>query len=152
MADFFGTHNTEAFETRPAINVPAGVANGRVRVLYDEFIVPASSPPGAADVIFMGGLLIPKGARILDAVIANDVDYSSGTSLIDVEVVVDGVVTTLITGHDGDAAAAMTRVLVGDQGTIGFELLGEGEIRLNPTGDVNVAGAVIRVQITFAQD
>lgn len=154
MADFFGTTATlvTASETSPIVNAKPIDLAGRERVLFDTFVIPSSSPPAAADTIFMGGGKLPKGARITDVWIGASADISDGTCLIGVEVVTDAGTTILLNAFDADAAAAFTRLTVADIATVGFELDSDGQVQLNPSGDVNTADAVITLRISYVID
>ena len=154
MTDFFGTQATltTPSQTSPIQNAEPNDLQGRVRIFFDTYVIPAASPPAAADTIFMGGGTLPKGARVIDGWIGASADISDGTCLIGVEVVTDAGTTILINAFDADAAAAFTRVTVADIATVGFVLDSEGTVQLNPTGDVNTAAAVITVCLLYVID
>lgn len=77
MATKYGTEATKVLNTVPAAGLAEqGLVSGRVHVLYDEFDLAAAITN--ADVIKMGGGLIPAGARIVNAFIDSaDLDSSS---------------------------------------------------------------------------
>lgn len=154
MADFFGTQATltTASQTSPIVNSEPNDLQGRQRIFFDTYVIPAASPPAAADTIFMGGGTLPKGARITDVWIAANVDISDGTCLLGVEVVTDAGTTILLNAFDADAAAAFTRLGVADIATLGFVLDSEGTVQLNPSGDVNTAAGIITLCITYVID
>ena len=155
MTDFFGTQATltTPSQTSPIVNAEPNDLHGRVRVFFDTYVIPASSPPAAADTIFMGGGKIPKGARIIDGWIAASADISDGTCLIGVETLSDDDTTTIIiNAFDADAAAAFTRVTVADVATLGTVMDADARVQLNPTGDVNTAAAVITVCLLYVID
>ncbi len=154
MATFFGTNATltTASETSPVVLVDPNDLQGRVRVFFDTYVVPASSPPAAADLILMGGGLLPKDARIIDVWIGASEDLSDGTALLGVEVVTTAGTTILLNAFDADAAAAFTRLTVADIATVGFKLDSDGQVQLNPSGDINTAAAVITLMITYVID
>ena len=66
MANRYGTNADLLLVDVPAGKAGIGEIGGRVRVNYDEFSYTALL--ANADVIYMGGL-IPKGARVIEAVL-----------------------------------------------------------------------------------
>ena len=157
MTDFFGLNYTAVnrSQTSPIANLEPNDLQGRVRVFYDTYTVPAASPPAAADTIFMGGV-IPKGARIVDGWVSASADLSDGTALLNVEIVTDAGTSTIITDVDFDAAGGVWRFggATGDgaDAIAAFVLDSDGQVQLDPSGDINTAAAVIKVVLFYVID
>lgn len=77
MAEFYGVEADKINVDSPPQHADVGAVGGVVRLLYDKFTLTADL--SANDVLIMGGK-IPKGARVIDAMVKHaDLDTSGGT-------------------------------------------------------------------------
>lgn len=77
MATVYGENADKILVDDPSQRADVGSLGGRVRCLYDKYTFTADLSSG--DVIVMGGK-IPKGARVIDAMVKHaDLDTSGGT-------------------------------------------------------------------------
>ncbi len=76
MSAYYGTNATLRDQTLPSGKVGIGEANGRVRIAYDEWAVPAA-------VIAINSTVdlfeLPKGARVLNAFVSAPDQGTTGT-------------------------------------------------------------------------
>jgi len=77
MASVYGTEATKIWNQEPSEPAAVGTLGGGMRLHYDKYTYTADLSTG--DLILMNGLL-PKGARIIDAMIKfEDLDGAGGT-------------------------------------------------------------------------
>lgn len=65
MATQYGTNATLSLNTVPPAKVPPGEGGGKVRILWDKFAMPSVTPP-TNDLIYLFGVLLPPGARLMN--------------------------------------------------------------------------------------
>jgi hypothetical protein len=78
MATLYATNATQHAAV-PSGKSKIGEQGGVVRCIYDEYTATASNTPSNGDVIKFGGL-IPKGARVLEAVMSFEDMGGTGTA------------------------------------------------------------------------
>jgi hypothetical protein len=65
----YGVNYTKAFVNVPSRPVEQGESGGKVKCLFDSYTLPAGVID-VGDVVKLGGLKLPQGARVVDATIA----------------------------------------------------------------------------------
>jgi hypothetical protein len=124
----------------PSEKVPKGEANGNVRVMYDEFVLPSDA---AASAVVTLGAPIPAGARILSAKL-KCADLG-GTGTLDLGDAADA--DGYIAGGDASGQAAQ---LDGSGAYIGTQLAADSQTLLTMTGVTSGAtGVKIRVWVSY---
>jgi hypothetical protein len=68
LGTVYGVNYTKAFISNPTSPVPQGESGGKVKCLYDSYTLP-SAVIDDADVVNLGGMVLPAGARVVDATI-----------------------------------------------------------------------------------
>lgn len=69
LGTVYGSNYTKAFISNPVQMVEQGVSGGKVKCLYDSYTLP-SAVIDVGDVVKLGALKLPKGAKVVDAIIA----------------------------------------------------------------------------------
>lgn len=138
MSTKYGSNYTDRFQTKPVVPVDASNYGGNVKAMYDEYTLAAALSTG--DVLKMGRL--PKGAKVLEVILASaDLD-SSTNCLLDV-----GLSYPNGDGTDDDnaflasvnAQSAVTKAMSAQNNMTGFGLETEGEadveVKVQVAGD-----------------
>ena len=81
MAQFYAVNAADNENTVPVVKIPVGEGGGRLRVMFDSWVLPATAP-GANDLVDFCAPL-PPNARLLDVVLvfpawANSATFSMG--------------------------------------------------------------------------
>lgn len=69
LGTVYGANYTKAFVSNPVQVVEQGLSGGKVKCLFDSYTLPAAVID-VGDVVKLGALKLPKGARVVDATIA----------------------------------------------------------------------------------
>lgn len=143
MSIYKGVNKTKIDAISPDTIITKGEMGGKVRVMYDTYIVPATPLATTTDEIEMGNEL-PLGARIVDVILYNGCasravsvgDYESTTRYL-------ASVTTSETDHI-DLATAATGYVVDMS-----ETLADNQIIVTPIGGPLTEADVIRIAILY---
>lgn len=69
LGTVYAANYTKAFLSNPVQMVEQGVSGGKVKCLFDTYTLPAGVID-VGDVVKLGALKLPKGAKVVDATIA----------------------------------------------------------------------------------
>jgi hypothetical protein len=149
MATVYGVNATKRDVNVPADKIAAGEVNGKVMVAYDEYT--ASGALSNGDVIKL--MKIPKGARLLDAVVQADDLGTTGTGKLGWEAGAsaaeaaddDGIIASL----DFNTAAARTRMTTA--AGVMKKFTEEVQVSLTLTAATTAAGS-IKVYLMYVVD
>lgn len=155
MASLYSAGYTDAFVDVPSEKVKANKWGGRVRCAYDSYSLSADTASG--DKLYMCKL--PKGARILDVVLAvTDLDGSGGTLDVGYEYNASG--DSALTDDpdaflaDVDVTSAITVGMIeqANMAGFGYELEGEADIVVSFDGDCDATSGIIKLSVLYAVD
>lgn len=68
LGNVYGVNYTKAFVSVPAVIVEQGESGGKVKCIYDSYTLPGAVLDTAA-VVTLGAAKLPKGAKVVDAVV-----------------------------------------------------------------------------------
>ena len=103
LGTVYGANYTKAFLSNPVQVVEQGVSGGKVKCIYDTYTLP-TAVIDVGDIVKVGGVKLPKGARVVDATIAC---ASLGTT---------GILSLGYAANGVDAAAADAFIASADAG------------------------------------
>lgn len=69
LGTVYGANYTKAFNSNPPVMVAQGESGAKVKCLQDSYTLP-SAVIDVGDVVKLGALKLPKGAKVVDAIIA----------------------------------------------------------------------------------
>lgn len=69
LGTVYGANYTKAFNSNPPVMVAQGESGAKVKCLQDSYTLP-TAVIDVGDVVKLGALKLPKGAKVVDAVIA----------------------------------------------------------------------------------
>ncbi len=152
MASKYGLAYTDKFQTVPSVAIAANKYGGRVHVCYDTYAL--AGDLATTDKIYMGKL--PKGARVIDAILAfDDLDASGGT--LDVGYEYNAVGESALVD---DPNAFLDAVDVTSAGTVGmieqanmvgfgYQVLGDADIVVTPSADTDATTGTIKLAVYY---
>ena len=142
----YAANYTKAFLSTPVQMVEQGVSGGKVKCLYDTYTLP-TAVINVGDVVKLGALKLPKGAKVVDATIACASLGTTGILKLGYEA--NGVDAAdddaFIASADAGGQAVMAKPAAGAAGifkTLGAEtqvVLGCSEISTNNNVKIEVA-------------
>jgi len=153
MASKYGVEYTKVTQNVPSEKAQANKWHSKVHYLYDSYALSADLASG--DKIYLGKL--PKGARVLDVILAfNDLDGSGGT--LDVGYEYNAVGESALTD---DPDAFLADVDVTSAGTVGmieqanmagfgYEIEGDADVVVTVDGDTDATSGTIKLLVTYA--
>lgn len=150
LGTVYAANYTKAFLSTPVQMVEQGVSGGKVKCLYDSYTLP-TAVIDVGDVVKLGALKLPKGAKVVDATIACASLGTTGILKLGYEA--NGVDSAdddaFIASADAGGQAIMAKPAAGAAGifkTLGAEtqvVLGCSEISTN--NDVKIEVAVFYI-------
>ena len=150
MTDLYGVNYTKAYVNKPSEKAGKGEYNGHVKILFDEYVVPAANELATADFIYLGKL--PKGARVIGGKVKCEAAGATGIFQIGYEangvdaVDVDGFAAAV----DPGAAAVLQEL---DGAAIGKKFLAETTVVLDVTEvTADAGGDTYQVWIQYIVD
>lgn len=153
MASKYGLAYTDKFQTIPSVAIAANKYGSRVHSCFDSYTVTADLASG--DKIYLGKL--PKGARVLDVIVAfADLDASGGT--VDVGYEYNAVGESALTDDpdaflaDVDVTSAGTVGMIEQANMVGFgyEIEGDADIIVTIDGDTDATSGAIKLLVVYA--
>lgn len=146
LGTVYGVNYTKAFVSNPVQVVDQGLSGGKVKCLIDSYTLP-SDVIDVGDVVKLGGLKLPKGARVVDAIIACASLGTKGILKLGYEAngVDDADDAAFIAAADAGGQAVMAHPAAGAAGIfkkLGAEtqvVLGCSEISTNTDVEIQVA-------------
>lgn len=69
LGTVYGANYTKAFNSNPPVMVAQGESGAKVKCLQDSYTLP-TAVIDVGDVVKLGALKLPKGAKVVDAIIA----------------------------------------------------------------------------------
>ncbi len=69
LGTVYGANYTKAFNSNPPVMVAQGESGAKVKCLQDSYTLP-TAVINVGDVVKLGALKLPKGAKVVDAIIA----------------------------------------------------------------------------------
>ena len=151
MATKYSTQYDQAYITKPFSALKPNEQAGRVRCAYAKYSF--SADLAAADVINM--FKLPKGARIVDAILKTpDLDASGGTLDVGYDSGLNGDETADPDGLFVDVdvtSAALTRMLVGAAAHF-RELLDEVNVQITIDGDTDATSGDVFLAVFYVLD
>lgn len=155
MASIYSVGYSDAHVEEPAERVKVNKRHGRIRAAYDTYTITADVASG--DKLYM--FKLPKGARILNAVLAfSDLDGSGGTLDVGYEYNADGdsALTDDLDGFlaDVDVTSAGTVGMVeqANMAGFGYELEGVADIVVTFDGDTDATTGTIKLLVEYVLD
>ena len=151
MASLYGVEYTNAVNDVPSEKALPNKWGSRLRSTYDSYTILADLAVG--DKIYLGRL--PKGARIIDVIVAfADLDTSGGTVDVGYEYA-DATLTDdldgFASGIDVTSAGAYSMSADGaNMAGFGYELTGETDIVVTTVGDTDATSGDIKVCVIWA--
>lgn len=152
MASLYGSAYTDKFQTIPSVAIAANKYGGRVHACYDSYALTADT--ASADKIYMGKL--PKGARVIDCIIAfADLDGSGGTLDIGYEYNATG--ESALTDDpdaflaDVDVTSAGTVGMIEQANMVGFgyQVEGDADVVITFDGDCDATSGTIKLLVVY---
>lgn len=153
MASLYSVGYTDAFRDVPSEKVHANKWGGKSRWAYDSFSLTADTASG--DKVYM--FKLPKGARIINAILAtSDLDGSGGTLDVGYEYNASGdsALTDDTDAFLADVDVASAAITVGmieqvNMAGFGYELEGEADIVVVFDGDCDATSGTIKLAVEF---
>lgn len=152
MASLYSVGYTDAFVDVPSEKVKANKHYGKARWAYDTYALSADTASG--DKLYM--FKLPKGARILDVILAaTDLDGSGGTLDVGYEYNASGDsaltddLDAFLADVDVTSAATVGMIEQANMAGFGYELEGEADIVVSFDGDCDATTGTIKLAVQF---
>lgn len=152
MASLYGLEYTNVTQDVPSEKAPINKWGGNIRCMYDTYAISADVASG--DKLYMGKL--PKGARVLDVILAfADLDGSGGTLDVGYEYNATGNTLTddldaFLADVDVTSAGTVGMIEQGNMVGFGYEIEGDADIVITFDGDTDATSGTIKLLVLYA--